>query len=154
MKAQHTPGQRRPRHRRPHARHLAPGSAALASRLDRRQVDLEVATQDRYDRLVATVFLGDENINVWMVSEGNAWAYRDYLQDPSYCYSKADARSRRLGLWSLPPSATYAPWEWWARQRDASTRLSNYSQETAASCVAAMPGRRAPARSPSLAPPA
>jgi endonuclease YncB( thermonuclease family) len=121
--------------------------AALASRLDRRQVALEVESQDRYERLVATVFLGEENINAWMVSEGNAWAYRDYLKDPSYCYSEADARSRRLGLWSLPANSTYAPWEWRANQRDASTRLSNYSGETAANCVAAMHGRRAPTRS-------
>jgi endonuclease YncB( thermonuclease family) len=128
--------------------------AALASRLDRRQVDLEVETQDRYDRLVATVFLRGENINAWMVSEGNAWAYRDYLKDTSYCSSEADARSRRLGLWSLPSSSTYAPWEWRAYKRDPSTRLSNYSQETATNCVAAMHGRRAPAASPSLTPPA
>lgn len=121
-------------------------SAALASRLAHQRVALEVQTQDRYERLVATVFLGDENVNAWMVSEGNAWAYRDYLRDPSYCYAEADARSRRLGLWSLPPSSTYAPWEWRARERDPSTRLSSYSQETAANCVAAMRGRLAPSR--------
>ena len=120
--------------------------AALASRLAHQRVALEVQTQDRYERLVATVFLGDENVNAWMVSEGNAWAYRDYLRDPSYCYDEADARSRHLGLWSLPPSSTYAPWEWRARERDPSTRLSNYSQETAANCVAAMRGRLAPSR--------
>jgi len=128
--------------------------AALASRLNRRQVDLEVETQDRYDRLVATVFLGGENINAWMVSEGNAWAYRDYVKEASYCYSEADARSRRLGLWGLPPSSTYAPWEWRARQRDPSERLLNYTQETAASCVAAMHGRRAPTGNASAASPA
>jgi endonuclease YncB( thermonuclease family) len=118
--------------------------AALASRVDRRQVDLAVEAQDRYERLVATVFLGDENISAWMVREGNAWAYRDYLKDASYCYSEADARARHLGLWSLPPSSTYAPWEWRAHQRDGSTSFSNYSQETAANCVAAMHGSRAP----------
>lgn len=128
--------------------------AALASRLDRRQVDLEVEAQDRYDRLVAMVFLGGENINAWMVSEGNAWAYRDYLKDASYCHSEADARSRRLGLWGRSPSSTYAPWEWRAHQRDASTRLSNYSQETAANCVATIHGRRAQTRSAGAAAPA
>jgi endonuclease YncB( thermonuclease family) len=127
---------------------------ALASRLSRRQIDLELETQDRYDRLVATVFLGGENINAWMVREGNAWAYRDYLTDASYCYSEADARSRRLGLWGLPASSTYEPREWRARQRDPSVRLSNFSQETAANCVAAMHGRRAPARSAGAASPA
>ncbi len=128
--------------------------AALASRLAHQRVALEVQTQDRYERLVATVFLGDENVNAWMVSEGNAWAYRDYLKDPSYCYAEADARSRRLGLWSLPSNSTYAPWEWRARERDPSTRLSNYSQETVANCVAAMRGRLAPSRGIATIPPA
>ena len=117
--------------------------SALASRLDHQQVELEVWTQDRYERLVATVHLGGENINAWMVQEGHAWAYRDYLKDPQYCQSEADARARRLGLWSLPPSSTYAPWEWRAHQRDASKGFTDYGRETAANCIAAMHGRRA-----------
>jgi endonuclease YncB( thermonuclease family) len=129
-------------------------SAALASRVDRRQVDLAVEAQDRYERLVATVFLDDENINAWMVREGNAWAYRDYLMDASYCYSEADARSRRLGLWSLPSRSTYAPWEWRAHQRDASKGFSNYSQEMAANCVDAVHGPRARTSDASVASPA
>ena len=51
--------------------------AALAGRVDGRQVDLEPVTQDHYDRLVAVVFLRGENINAWMVQQGDAWAYRD-----------------------------------------------------------------------------
>lgn len=113
---------------------------ALASRLERQQVSLDVDTQDRYERLVATVYLGDENINAWMVLEGHAWAYRDYMKDPQYCQSEADARARRLGLWSLP--SIYAPWEWRAHQRDASKGFSDYSDETAGNCIAAMHGRR------------
>ena len=78
-----------------------------------------------------------------MVQEGHAWAYRDYMKDPQYCYSEADARARRLGLWSLPSTSTYAPWEWRAHQRDASKGFTDYSRETAANCIAAMHGRRA-----------
>lgn len=127
--------------------------AALAGRLDHQQVALEVWTQDRYERLVATVYLGDENINAWMVQEGHAWAYRDYLKDPQYCHSEADARARRLGLWSLPTISTYAPWEWRAHQRDASRGFSDYSRETASNCIAAMHGRRASTRSAPVAVP-
>jgi len=116
--------------------------SALVSRLDGRQVELEVWTQDRYERLVATVYLGAENINAWMVQEGHAWAYRDYLKDPQYCQSEADARARHIGLWSLPSISTYAPWEWRAHQRDASKGFTDYSRETAANCIAAMHGRR------------
>jgi hypothetical protein len=42
--------------------------------------------------------------------------------------------------------------EWRAHQRDASTRLSNYSGETAANCVAEMHGRPEPARGAIAAP--
>jgi endonuclease YncB( thermonuclease family) len=125
--------------------------AALASRLDQRRVDLEVWTQDQYERLVATVRVGDENINAWMVQEGHAWAYRDYMKDPQYCRSEADARARRLGLWSLASTSTYAPWEWRAHQRDATKGFTDYSRETAANCVATMQGQRAPL--PRTAPP-
>jgi endonuclease YncB( thermonuclease family) len=114
--------------------------AALASRLDRRQVELEVWTQDRYERLVATVHLGDENINAWMVQEGHARAYRDYMKDPQYCYAEADARARHIGLWSLPSNSTYAPWECRAHQHDAAKGFTDYSRETAANCIAAMHG--------------
>jgi hypothetical protein len=106
-----------------------------------RQVELEVWTQDRYERLVATVYLGDENINAWLVQEGHAWAYRDYMKDPAYCVSEAIARARRLGLWGL--SSMYAPWEWRAHKRDDSKGFTDYSGETAANCIAAMHGRRA-----------
>lgn len=48
-----------------------PGSeaarAALAGRLNGQEVALDVVTQDRYERLVAVVYLGDETINAWMV---------------------------------------------------------------------------------------
>lgn len=110
--------------------------SALTGRLAGRQVELEVWTQDRYERLVATVYLGDENINAWMVQEGHAWAYRDYMKDPQYCVSEAVARARRLGLWSLP--SMYAPWEWRAHKRDDSKGFTDYSGETAANCIAAM----------------
>ena len=55
-------------------------TAALASRLAGQVVDLEVVEQDRYERLIAVVYVNDENINAWLVQQGHAWAYRDYLE--------------------------------------------------------------------------
>ncbi len=51
----------------------AAARAALASRVLRRQVFIEPQEQDRYGRLVGVVFLGEENINRWMVAQGHAW---------------------------------------------------------------------------------
>lgn len=116
--------------------------AALAGRVAGKRVELEPIAQDRYDRLVAVVLLDGENINAWMVQQGDAWAYRDYLEDPSYCAWEAVARASRLGLWSLPPGSRVAPWEWRAAGRGSSAGFTDYSSETAAGCVAAMqPGR-------------
>jgi endonuclease YncB( thermonuclease family) len=112
--------------------------AELAKRLNRQVVALEVRTQDQYDRLVAVVYLGDENINGWMVQQGHAWAYRQYLNEADYCTWEASARSARLGLWSLPATGWYAPWEWRRVQRGASGGFADFSHETAGHCIASM----------------
>ena len=101
--------------------------AALAVRVNGKRVELEPVAQDRYDRLVAVVFLGGENINEWMVQQGDAWAYRDYLEDPSYCAWEAVARASGLGLWSLPPGSRVAPWEWRAAGRGSTAQFTDYS---------------------------
>ncbi len=118
--------------------------AALAGRVNGKRVELEPVTQDHYDRLVAVVFLDGENINAWMVQQGDAWAYRTYLEDPSYCAWEAVARASGLGLWSLPPSSRVAPWEWRAAGRGSNAGFTDYSSETAAGCVDAMHRKAAP----------
>jgi micrococcal nuclease len=122
----------------------AEARAAIAGRVAGKRVDLEPVTQDRYDRLVALVFLDGENINAWMVRQGDAWAYRDYLEDPTYCEWEAVARASRLGLWSLPAGSRVAPWEWRAAGRGSTAAFTDYSSETAARCVAEMHRRTGP----------
>ena len=125
----------------------AEAAAALARRVDGKQVALDVVTQDQYDRLVAVVYLGDENLNVWMVKQGHAWAFRRYLKDRRYCSWEAEARSAGSGLWSLPKSRWQAPWEWRAVKRKQRRGFSDYSEETVANCVAAIGKREVPASS-------
>lgn len=129
-----------PEHDQPWGREAA---AALASRVDGQRVTLNVITQDQYDRLVAVAFVGDQSINAWMVQQGNAWAYRQYLDDPDYCVWEGNARFARLGLWSLPAGSRRAPWEWRAAGRNRTLSFTDYSNETVANCIAAM---RRPAR--------
>lgn len=112
--------------------------AELARRLNRQVVALDVRTQDQYDRLVAVVYLGNENINGWMVQQGHAWAYRRYLSEADYCQWEASARSSRLGLWSLPSTNWHAPWEWRRLQRGDGGRFTDFSNETAGHCLASM----------------
>ena len=113
-------------------------SKALAGLLDGKEVALEVVTQDRYERLVAVVYLGDENINAWMVKQGNAWAYRQYLKDTDYCIWEDSSRSARRGLWALPQDQRNAPWEWRSVKRGQAAGYTDYARETAANCIAAL----------------
>jgi micrococcal nuclease len=120
----------------------AQSTAALARRLGGQQVELEVETQDQYERLVAVVYLRGENMNAWLVKQGHAWAYRAYLKEAAYCVWESDARQARLGLWHAAPPGIHAPWEWRRVAEGKASRYTDYSRETIASCVAAMP--RAP----------
>jgi len=103
---------------------------ALAQLVLDQEVALDVLTQDRYERLVAVVFVGESSINRWMVEQGHAWAYRQYLDDPAICVLEHEARIAAHGLWSGDP---VAPWEW--RRNPAA--FTDYRDETVAGCLSA-----------------
>lgn len=109
---------------------------ALNDRLIGEEITLDVTPQDRDERLIAVVYLGDENINAWLVKQGHAWAYRQNTEDPDYCVWENGARSLRRGFWAREESL--APWEWRQGGRGKAIRYTNYSRETAANCIAAM----------------
>ena len=54
----------------------------LAKRILNRRVKVEGETRDRYGRLLGTVYLGEENINLSLVREGHAWDYKAYSARP------------------------------------------------------------------------
>jgi endonuclease YncB( thermonuclease family) len=116
---------------------------ALRQLIVGKEVDLLPVEQDRYDRLVAVVMLGERNVNLDMVARGNAWAFRQYLgdfaDDPLYCQWEATAREQKLGLWRLPENQRRAPWEW--RHRKGRAAYTSYEGSTAADCVAAIRGQ-------------
>lgn len=111
---------------------------ALARKLGEREVELDVVSQDRYERLVAVVGLDGENVNAWLVQQGYVWVYRQYATDKKYCAWEAEARSARRGLWALPAAQRHAPWEFRSAQRGREGGFTNYSNETVAQCIAAM----------------
>lgn len=77
-----------------------------------KDVSITPITIDKYRRTVARVYQGDTDINLSMVESGAAWAYRQYLTDPSFLEAEAAARKARTGLWALHPSQITPPWEW------------------------------------------
>jgi micrococcal nuclease len=116
-------------------------TAALKKRILGKQVDIEPFEQDRYDRLIGIVFLGDTNINAELVQNGHAWAYRQYMrkEDGTLCADETRARISKRGLWSQSRKDQVAPWEW--RKRKNLKTFTDYSNETTQQCISAIGGK-------------
>lgn len=80
---------------------------ALAARVLRRQVTVRSRASDSYQRALAHVSLGDDDLGAWMVGRGLAWSYRFHKDPGPYARQQARAKQARLGLWRsgspLPP---------------------------------------------------
>ncbi len=89
----------------------------LSDLVYQKTVNVRPTGQDRYGRTLARVYVGDEDVNLQMVREGGAWAYRQYATDPETPKLEAEARAARRGLWSAPASQQTPPWQWRAAKR-------------------------------------
>ena len=65
-------------------------------------VTVAVKETDRYGRLVARVIADGQDVSVALVDAGLAWHYLEYSNDPVLARAELSARSRRVGLWTLP----------------------------------------------------
>ncbi len=77
-----------------------------------REVTLEVKTTDRYGRTVAEV-ISDINLNLVMVEDGQAFAYRQYLggcNAKEYLDAEFRASRHRYGVWQVEGGIT-RPWD-------------------------------------------
>ena len=85
-----------------------------------REVRLEVKTTDRYGRSVAEV-ISDININLVLVEDGQAFAYRQYLSSCNgreYLDAEYRASRRRYGIWQVEGGIT-RPWDFRRGRRSA-----------------------------------
>lgn len=127
-----------PEHDQPYG---AQASAAMKAMLSvGSAVELEVVTQDAFNRMVATVWLVADgkrvNLNETMLREGHAWAYRRYMPSASYCDIEQDARARKAGLWAQPVKDWVYPPEWrYLKDGDIRTLPEPY-EETREKCLA------------------
>ena len=112
-------------------------TAALTALVMGKEVDIEPFSQDRYERLIGIVFLGDLNVNLELVKRGHAWAYRQYMrkEDSGLCIAEAAARTAKKGVWASKEQPV-APWEW--RRKKSQPKFTDYSRESAANCIAAI----------------
>ena len=88
-------------------------SLALADRIGRATVSCQPRDLDRYGRVVAVCFKGNEDLNRWMVANGWAVAYRRYSLD--YAADEAAARPSGINIWS---GSFAMPWNWRAQHRN------------------------------------
>lgn len=87
-------------------------SGALARVVSGRELRCEPQGLDRYGRTLAVCFLGDQNINAWMVRKGYAWAFVKYSS--IYVREEALARGEKLGIWQgeTTPAWDYRAERW------------------------------------------
>ena len=85
-----------------------------------REISLNVKTTDRYGRTVAEV-ISEININLVLVEDGQAFAYRQYLRGcdaKDYLAAEDRASRARLGVWQMPGGIT-RPWDFRRARRSA-----------------------------------
>jgi len=116
--------------------HGKEATAALSRWVMGRDVQIEPFEQDRYDRLVGIVYVGELNVNSELVRDGHAWAMRRYMRkkDVELCRFEAEARLHRRGLWASLEAIP--PWNY--RRRKGSGEQAHRSPETTGSCIAAI----------------
>ena len=72
---------------------------ALVKKINKNQVRCIVQDRlDKYKRYIGVCFLGNIDLNKWMVRNGYAVAYRRYSQD--YIEDEKYAKKNKIGLWS------------------------------------------------------
>jgi endonuclease YncB( thermonuclease family) len=72
---------------------------ALASRALQRQVVVRTRARDAYQRTLARISLGSQDLGAWMVARGYAWSNGWRSSGGPYAREQAQARAAGLGLW-------------------------------------------------------
>lgn len=85
---------------------------ALSDWIAGRPVTCHPKGADRYQRVLARCFVGNDDLQAWLVSNGWALAYRQYSAD--YVAAEQHAEATRAGLWR---DDFVPPWEWRKQRR-------------------------------------
>lgn len=91
---------------------------------------------DKYGRTVGRIYLNSTaltpkiDVNLSMISQGGAWAYRKYLGqgDQSFIHAEESAKKNKLGLWGLQEDQIMPPWDW--RYASKANTLNKRNQTT------------------------
>lgn len=71
--------------------------------------------RDRYNRILATVYIDSLNINAELIKQGLAWHYKKYSDNELYSILEEKAIADRIGLWQ--DNDPVAPWEFRSKKK-------------------------------------
>lgn len=80
----------------------------LANLVFKREVELHISGYDKYQRLLAVAYQQGRNINLTLVEQGMAWAYRE--TQSQYQQAQNLAAQQKIGLWRDPNPINPADW--------------------------------------------
>lgn len=100
---------------------------ALSHMVFKKQIKLQISGYDRYNRLLAVVWDQQRNINLALVEQGMAWAYRQTKNE--YRNAEQLARKKRIGLWQDKNPIEPAQWRT-SHKSTSGQNLSTNSQMT------------------------
>ena len=75
----------------------AAAATALRRQIEGKTVRCDPHGIDKYGRMLGVCFLGDVDVNAWMVRRGHAWAFVKY--SASYAKEEQQARAEKAGIW-------------------------------------------------------
>lgn len=75
-----------------------------------RVVDVHYKKKDRYGRILGTIFVDNQDVNLKQIENGYAWVYRRYCKRKDYYEAEEYARNKKLGLWY--DKYPIAPWDY------------------------------------------
>ena len=84
----------------------------LNTLLNEKKIRIREDGVDRYSRSLQTLFVGQENINERMVSDGFAWVYKYNRKNETLINFEKQAKDNNLGLWNRNESRPIPPWVW------------------------------------------
>ena len=98
-------------------------SVFTSSRVLNKRVTVHVRDVDRYGRLVSRVQVDGTDVSVALVTQGLAWHYTQYSDDPVLSRAEVQARTAEIGVWSQP--SPVPPWEFRSGGAAAREEMSN-----------------------------
>ena len=101
---------------------------ALSKMIFGKQVTIKKTGEDRYERTLGVIMLGNVDVNAKMVEDGWAWHFKKYNDEERLAKLENKAQSAKRGLWA--EANPLAPWDYRTRQRAATTKSNESGQVT------------------------